>query len=450
MLTLLGRSMRDCDGVNRRSFLRAGAISLGGISLADLLRWRASAETGTLPADHPATASGKAPGKAVIFVELGGGPSHFETYDPKPNAPVEFRGPLDAVQTNLPGVFLSQFMREQAKLLDKLAIVRSVRHGSNAHDPSSHLTQTGYLKRGQKAGLNENPCFGSIAARLCGANAEGLPAYVALPRLMRNGGAAYLGTAYNPFETITDPGKKNFSVRNLAISKGLDADRLEERRTLLIALDSQRQLMDLERSSEAIDDFTRQALEMVTGPRAQAAFDISREKDKVRDAYGRTEIGQSLLLARRLVEAGVMCVTVRFPGWDNHQKIAKAIHDRVPMYDAAVGALVRDLFKRGLDRDVLLVAMGEFGRTPRVNRNAGRDHWGSAMSVLLAGGGLKTGIVGATNSKGEIPVESPYGPENVLAMIYRHLGIDPGQTFVDLAGRPRYVLEERRLIGELV
>ncbi|HVU89926.1 MAG TPA: DUF1501 domain-containing protein [Pirellulales bacterium] len=450
MLTLFGRASRYCDGVDRRSFLRAGALAIGGLSLADLLRLQATAETNRSLATDPHEKSQARSGKAVIFVELGGGPSHFETYDPKPNAPVEFRGPLDAVGTNVPGVFLSQYMSEQAKLLDKLAIVRSVRHTSNAHDPSSHLTQTGYLKRGQKAGLNEMPCFGSVAARVVGANAPGLPAYVALPRLMRNGGAAYLGTAYNPFETITDPGKKNFSVRNLALSTGLSVDRLEDRRTLLTALDSQRQLMDLERSSEAIDDFTRQALEMVTGPRAQAAFDIKREKDSVREKYGLTEIGQSLLLARRLVEAGVTCVTVRFPGWDNHQRIAKAISDRGPMYDAAMAALIRDLFKRGLDRDVLLVAMGEFGRTPRVNRNAGRDHWGSAMSVLLAGGGLKTGIVGATNSKGELPVEAPYGPENILATIYRHLGIDASQTFVDLSGRPRYVLEERRPIEELI
>jgi uncharacterized protein (DUF1501 family) len=208
--------------------------------------------------------------------------------------------------------------------------------------------------------------------------------------------------------------------------------------------------MDLEGSAEAIDEFTRQALEMVTGPRAQQAFDIGREDERVRETYGMTDIGQSLLLARRLVEAGVTCVTVRFPGWDNHQQIAKAMADRGPRYDRAVAALVRDLFDRGLNRDVLLVAMGEFGRTPRVNRNAGRDHWGSVMSVLVSGGGLKPGIVGASNSKGEVPADSPYGPENVLAMVYRHLGVDSQQTFVDLAGRPRYVLEERGFIQELI
>lgn len=447
MFTLWGKSTRSCDGVNRRSFLQAGALGLGGLSLADVLSLQSQAATAT---STPGGAKPSGSRKAVIFVELAGGPSHHETYDPKPSAPIEFRGPLDAVATNVPGVHLSEFMRDQARLLNKLAIVRSVRHGSNSHDPSSHLTQTGYLKRGQKAGLNEMPCFGAVAAKLHGANQPGLPAYVSMPRIMRNGGASYLGTAYNPFETITDPGKKNFSVRNLSIAKDLSVERLEDRRTLLTALDTQRRLNDLEGSSEAIDDFTRQALEMVTGPQAQAAFDITREDEKLREKYGMTEVGQSLLLARRLVESGVTCVTVRFAGWDNHQKIAKAMQDRGPMYDKAMAALVRDLFARKLDRDVLLVAMGEFGRTPRVNKNAGRDHWGSAMSVLMAGGGLKAGIVGATNSKGEVPVASPYSPENVLAMIYRHLEIDPALTFTDLAGRPRHILEDRGLISELI
>jgi len=445
MFSIAGPAETCCDGVRRRHFLKAGAIGLAGLTLADVFAMRAQAKT-----DSAKDAALQSKHKSVIFIELAGGPTHFETYDPKPSAPREFRGPLDVVQTSTPGVFFSQYMREQAKLLGKLAIVRSVRHNSNSHDPSSHLAQTGYLKRGQKGGFNEMPCFGAVAARVLGPSQPGLPAYVAVPRIMRNGGASYLGSANNPFETIGDPAKKNFSVRNLALSQGLSGARLEDRRALLTSLDTQRRLQDLEGSAEAIDDFTHQALEMVTGTRAQAAFDIARENDKTRDTYGRTDVGQSLLLARRLVEAGVTCVTVTYPGWDNHAEIAKAMRTRGPAYDQAVAALVADLFDRGLDKDVLLVAIGEFGRTPRVNRNGGRDHWGSAMSALLAGGGLKTGIVGATNSKGEVPVEAPYTPENVLAMIYRHLGIDSSQTFNDLAGRPRHLLEDRRLIEELV
>jgi hypothetical protein len=450
MFSFLGRSESCCDGVQRRHFLKAGVLGLTGLSVADLLALRARAENDSTKSDAVRDAVRQAKHKSVIFIELAGGPTHFETYDPKPSAPIEFRGPLGVVQTSAPGVYFSELMREQATILDRLAIVRSVHHGSNSHDPSSHLAQTGYLKRGQKGGVNEMPCFGSVAARMLGAAQPGLPAYVAVPRIMRNGGASYLGSANNPFETIGDPAKKNFSVRNLALSKGLDTSRLEDRRALLTSLDTQRRLQDLEGSAEAIDDFTHQALEMVTGTRAQAAFDIASEKPATREQYGQTDVGQSLLLARRLVEAGVTCVTVSFPGWDNHAEIAKAMRQRGPRYDQAVAALVRDLFDRGLDRDVLLVAIGEFGRTPRVNRNGGRDHWGSAMSALLAGGGLKTGIVGATNSKGEVPVEAPYNPENVLAMIYRHLGIDPAQTFNDLAGRPRHLLEDRRLIEELV
>lgn len=451
MLTFLGRSSRFCDGVTRRGFLRVGA--LGAISASELfaLQARAGAKESARDEVQPKTAPQQSRRKtSVIFIELAGGPSHLETYDPKPRAPAEFRGPLDVVATNSPGVYFSQHLREQSRLLDKLAVVRSIHHPTDNHDVGSHLVQTGYLKRGQRDGVNEMPCFGAVAARVRGTNQPGLPAYVSVPRVMRNGGASYLGAAYSPFETVGDPGQKDFSVRNLTLSKGLNADRLENRRALLTALDTQRRMADVDGSSAAIDDFTRQALEMVTGPQARAAFDLSREKDRDRKKYGLTDIGQSLLLARRLVESGVTCVTVRYPGWDNHAGIADALEKLIPRYDKAVAALVRDLYSRGLDRDVLVVAMGEFGRTPRVNINAGRDHWGSLMSVVLAGGGLKPGIVGSSNAKGEVPATDPYRPENVLAMIYRHLGIDPNETFVDLSGRPRRILDETRLIEELI
>lgn len=267
---------------------------------------------------------------------------------------------------------------------------------------------------------------------------------------MRNGGTAYLGKGYGPLETRDDPNKKKFEVKNLSLTKGLSQVRLDDRRGLLGSLDAQRALVDLEGAANAIDDFTRQAFDLVTTTHARDAFDINLENDATRDMYGRNATGQNLLLARRLVEAGVTCVTVRVTGWDDHNKIAKRLKGKAPDYDRGIAALINDLFDRGLNDDVLVVSMGEFGRTPRVNKNAGRDHWGAVMSVVLAGGGLKTGIVGSSNSKGEVPASSPYRPENVLAMLYRHLGIDPAMTFDDFAGRPRYILEERRLIEELV
>jgi hypothetical protein len=227
-----------------------------------------------------------------------------------------------------------------------------------------------------------------------------------------------------------------FQVKNLGTLPSLSIERLGSRSGLLAKLDAQRRLHDLNGSADAVDEFTRKALDLVTGSQARDAFDIGREPDAIREAYGRSTVGQSLLLARRLVEAGVTCVTVRVTGWDDHSDIAKGVAGRAPAYDQGLAALVGDLYQRGLEQEVLVVAMGEFGRTPKVNKNAGRDHWGSLMSVLLAGGKLQRGVFGQSNPKGEVPTAMPYRPENVLATIYRHLGIDPSHTYNDFSGRP--------------
>ncbi|MBX3413537.1 MAG: DUF1501 domain-containing protein [Pirellulales bacterium] len=441
MLDFIGCRHEFCDGVSRRDLLKVGALGLGGLTLPGLLRARATA-----------AAEGREVRRtSVIYIELAGGPSHFETYDPKPTAPREYRGPLGSVATKLPGVRFSECMTEQAKIADRLAIIRSVQHESSSHETSAHLVQTGYYLRDRQNRENEMPCIGAVAARLRGANVSGVPAYVAVPNMMRSGAAAYLGKGFNAFETGGDPNKANFRVNNLSLVKTLSLDRLESRRTLLAALDSSRRVVDNRGVSGAMDNFTSQAFELVTGDRAREAFAIEREKDKARDRYGRTTTGQSLLLARRLVESGVGFVTVRVGSWDDHTKIKDRILGKAPALDRGVAALVKDLQASGLDQEVLVVAMGEFGRTPRVNKTAGRDHWGSVMSVLVAGGGLKMGqVIGSSNRKGEIPQSSPYRPEHVLAMVYRHLGIDPEQTFNDLSGRPRYILERRELIKELL
>ncbi len=449
MLTFHGDSAQFCDGINRRNALQVGSLaiasSLGtGLQLDQVLRTRAAqAAEASSSTQAPKTTS-------VIFIELAGGPTQFETYDPKPNAPKEYRGSFGVAQTNLPGILFSEWMPAQARIADKLAVIRSIHHPSNSHDPSSHLTQTGYYKRGPKGGVNQMPAFGCVVAKLRGANTPTLPPYVAVPRTMRNGGPAHLGKSYNPFETVTDPSKTGFKVQNLALNKALNLNRLGDRKTLLQALDAKRRLADLQGASTAVDDFTYQAFDLITGDAARTAFDIDAEPDTVRNAYGRTTNGQSLLLARRLVEHGVTCVTVRVTGWDDHTKIADRLKQKAPSYDQGTAALVSDLYDRGMHDDVLVVAMGEFGRTPRINKNAGRDHWGSVMSVMLAGGGLQTGVLGKSNSRGEVPAANAYRPENVLAMIYRHLGIDPGITFNDFSGRPRHLLERRDLIKELL
>ncbi|MBP88123.1 MAG: hypothetical protein CMJ64_15625 [Planctomycetaceae bacterium] len=440
MLTLYGEQASFCDGLPRRSFLRAGFLGAAGLSLAEVLRLRATASESGAPLRKT----------SVIFVELAGGPTQFETYDPKPKAPIEYRGEFGVVQTNVPGVLFSELMVEQSKIADKLAIIRSVHHRHNSHDPSSHLSQTGYYKTGKKGGPNQSPCFGSAVAKLRGPNVPSLPAYVAVPSIMRNGQAAYLGQAFRPFETISDPNDAKFEVRNLQLAKNISLDRLGDRRELLSTLDARQRIRDLDGASDAVDDFSQQAFDLVNGSNAREAFDIAKEPEAVRDRYGRNTVGQSMLLARRLVEAGVTCVTVRCTGWDDHNKMAKGLKERGPNYDRGIAMLVEDLYDRGLEKDVLVVAMGEFGRTPRINKNAGRDHWGALMSVLLAGGGLQPGIIGASTPKGEVPADAPYRPENILAMIYRHFGIDPAHTFNDFSGRPRYLLEEREIVRELV
>jgi len=391
------------------------------------------------------------PRRSVIFVELAGGPTHFETYDPKPKAPSEYRGPLGVVETALPGVQFSEYMSAQAQVAGKLAVIRSIHHDSSSHGTSSHLTQTGYYLRDRQTRINEMPCIGSVTARLLGAHGAGVPAYVGLQRTMRFGEAAYLGKAFNPFPVTADPNASNFKVENLALMDGLDADRVQDRRYLLERIGEQQRVIDLHGVSDAIGKFSLEAFDVVTSGKSREAFSIESEPGQLRDAYGRNRTGQEFLLARRLIEAGVSFVSVRVGSWDDHSQIARRMKDKGPDYDRALAALVSDLYERGLDREVLVVAMGEFGRTPKVNKGAGRDHWGGVMSVVMSGGDLKVGqVVGASNPKGETPAEAPYRPENVLAMVYRHLGINPEQTFDDLSGRPRYLLEERGLIRELI
>ena len=391
---------------------------------------------------------------AVIYLEQAGGPTQHETYDPKPNAPIEYRGPFNAVPTALPGYSFCELMSKQAAIADKLAIIRSIHHNSSSHGTSSHMTQTGYYLNDNQNRNNEMPSIGSYAMRIRGANADGVPAFVSVPQSMRYGRAAWLGKGNNPLETSRSADDKRFEVPNLTLLKGIDENRLADRRSLLSGFDAAKRIVDNHGAAEATDEFTRQAFDMVTGDAARKAFAIDEEDDATRDRYGRNSIGQNVLLAKRLVERGVTFVTVRvntLGSWDDHTGIEKRMNAKGPAMDQAIASLVTDLYETGLHQKVMVVAMGEFGRTPRVNKNAGRDHWGRVMSVMMSGGDLKVGqVVGASDSTGSVPVESPYRPENVLALMYRHLGIDPSLTFPDNAGRPRYLLETHELISELI
>lgn len=439
MLTFLGDTTRNCDGVKRRDFLQVGGLALGGLTLADTLR--------------AADSSGKSPSKkAVIQIWQAGGPSHLDMYDLKPNAPAEYRGEFHEIPTNVPGIRISEHLPLQAAIMDKLAVVRSATHTNPGHGMGSQWMLTGWQPTIE---VNDNifPACGSVVSNLRGPNVAGLPGYVTLPSRLGLGNAAYLGASYNPFTPDNDPNSPGFSVRNLKLPGRITNDRLDRRRGLLGELDHLRRDIDTRGDIAGLDKFYHDAMEMVTSDRALKAFDIHREDPKLRDQYGRNDLGQSCLLARRLVESGVTYVTIQAGGgWDTHgDNFGQLKKNLLPKFDQCVAALVTDLYDRGLADDVLVMAFGEFGRTPRINGGAGRDHWPGAMSILYAGGGLKMGqMVGATDGRAEYPIEKPYSPGCVLSTMYHTLGIDYKHTFYDSAHRPMQVLAEGEPIPELV
>jgi hypothetical protein len=452
MLRVVGESGRECTGLTRRSFVQAGVLGIGGLGLGDLFRVRASAD-----------AAGSQRDTAVILFWLSGGPGHMETWDPKPAAPDQYRGPLGAIQTRVPGVLFSELLPRQAALMDRLAVVRTVNHGSGDHTKSNHWMLTGFEGPAFNAPdfrHQKRPSLGAAVARLRGANTPGMPPYVAVPHL--RGGtdnffhyAAYLGGGANPFVVESDPNTAAFQVRNLALAPGLTFDRLESNRHLLEAVDQERRAN--ERAAEDLGEHYQRAFDLLTSPRVAAAFAIGREPAPLRDRYGRHTFGQSALLARRLVEAGVTFVTVNCVPWDHHGtppqlRTEEGARLLIPHLDRAIAGLVEDLIQRGLFERVLVVAMGEFGRTPRMNASAGRDHWGHTFSVLVAGGGYRMGqVIGRSSPRGETVVDRPIRPQDVAATVYHHLGIDGAAlAFPDHQGRALPLIEHGQPIRELV
>lgn len=430
---------RLTNGLTRRQLFQRGGCALAYLTLTDILRLRA------VESDAPTRQT------AVIFITLGGGPSQFETYDPKPNAPVEYRGGFNSIPTNIAGVRFCELLPQQAAIMDQLAVIRSVHHEQASHI-AEHIVETGYDLRNPANSLTgEMPSMGAIVSRVRGENQSGIPGYVSLPRHHAYAGAHWLGDRHHHFAVNDDPNDPSFQVSNLKLLSQIDVERLTDRRCLLSDLDQNKRMFEKNSQASSLDAISQQAFDLLTGERVQRAFDIGRENEKTRDLYGRNTLAQRMLLARRLVEAGVPFATVRMGDWDDHKDLEQEIQKRAPMFDKGVTALVKDLRLRGMSRDVLVVAMGEFGRTPRINANGGRDHWPAVNNVLLAGGEFQMGqIIGATDRLGGTVTEAGYRPQSVLAMVYRHLGIDPALTFADYAGRPRYVLEERELIHELL
>lgn len=437
-----------CQGPSRREVLRIGALGALGLGLADLWRHRALADAAS---SRPALA-GKA--QSCILVWLAGGPSHLDTFDPKPQAPADVRGEFQPIDTAIPGVQLSEVLPELARVLDRAVLVRSMTSPEAEHDRATHHLLTGY----RPSPALVYPSHGSVVARTRSDRSTGtLPPYIAVPDAPAFASSGYLTPAYDPFSVGGDPNAASFRVRDLTPPDRLTLDRLKRRRSMVQTLDGFT-AADLAPTplTDARDQFADRAYELLTSTAAQDAFRMSDEADSTRDRYGRNPVGQALLLARRLVERGVPFVTVNDRvggpvGWDTHQQNFPAIRDTLaPPVDRGVAALLTDLDARGLLDSTLVVLMGEFGRTPKINGNAGRDHHGRASSVLLAGGGLPRGLVlGRTDARGDAPGERPITPADLAATIFTALGIDPTAQFITPDGRPIRLVDGGQPIAEL-
>ena len=436
---------RPCRGPNRRELLRLGLYGTLGLGLGDLLRLRAFA-------------SGGGPGRAIpvrakrcILIWLAGGPSHLDTLDPKPDAPSDVRGEFKTIDTAVPGLLVSEVLPGIAGILGRATLVRSLTSPESDHDRATHHVMTGY----RPSPALVYPTYPSVASRALDASGGALPPSVAVPDAPIGSPSGYLSPAFDPFAVGGDPNTPGFRVRDLAPPDRITLDRLRRRRAMVDTLDGFAADVGTSSLTSSRDQFSERAYDLLTSASAQSAFRIGDEPEANRARYGRTPVGQSCLLARRLVEAGVGFVTVhdRGPGqlgWDTHQDNFKRLRDTLaPPIDRAFSALVGDLDERGLLDDTLVVMMGEFGRTPRINGNAGRDHHGRANWALLAGGGAPNGcVIGRTDARGDMPTDRPVTPSDLAATIYTLLGIDPDRQFETPDGRPLRVVDGGKALPE--
>lgn len=417
------------------------------MAFPDLLALRAAA----------AQVKGKASPKQVncILIWLDGGPSHYETFDPKPDAPKEIRGEFKSIPTAIPGVHFCETLPLLAKSANKFSVVRSICHKDPNHGGGNHYLMTGSptpVPVGCGAFVSFHPSLGSVVSFERGVR-NGLPAYVSLPQVSRSGGPNFLGAQHAPFVIGGDPSSKSFRVRDVAIPAEISEGRAMSRNALRGALDGMMRIADKAADDPTVgfDEFYKQGIELVTSPTAQAAFDISKEPEHVRKMYGENDFGQRLLLARRLAEVGVSFTVAYWGGWDHHRGIFKTFKDGYAQkLDQGLGGLINDLDQRGMLDNTLVVCLGEFGRTPKVNKDAGRDHWPGAMSVLFAGAGVPRGqVVGATDPKGYYAAENIYAPEDFAFTIYTKLGIDPHHVLQTNTGRPVHLVNGGKPIKEL-
>ena len=439
----------DCENYHRRDLLKVGVLGVaGGLSLSEFFALRA-AQAG------PGSVSAESPAESVILIWQGGGPSHVDTWDPKPDAPAEIRGTFDPLETSVSGIQISEHLPNVAKQMDKVALIRSITTNEAAHERGTHYMLTGFTPLPGFA----VPGYGAVASKFRGGRSA-LPPYIAIPSPLNYGGeAGFLGSALNPFSPSGDPASPNFSVRDLDLPGGVSVERADQRRGLREVIDSG--FKKLEVGSDRIratGEFYNRAYTLLSSQEARAAFDLKQEKSETRDAYGKdsrgnwTRFGQSCLLARRLVETGVRFVTVSIGGWDTHYNGFRSLSENLlPQYDVALGALIRDLDQRGLLKKTMVVSMGEFGRTPVINRDGGRDHYARVFSMMMAGGGIKGGqVVGASDSRAMEVASRPVRPEDVAATIYHQLRIDYTQSIESPEGVRITLSRGGRHLQELV
>jgi hypothetical protein len=452
MLNILGRQpSRFCDGHSRRHFLKVGGLALGGLALPEILQAEAASS---------ATRGSKLPHKAIIMIYLSGGPSHQDMYDLKMEAPVEIRGSFKPIQTNVPGIEICEHLPRLAQAMDKFAIIRSLYGCPDQH--ASDLCLSGY-PIGPKGRQDDHPSLGSAVSKLQGPVDPAVPPFVGLTIKTRHtpysnpGLPGFLGMAHAPFQPDGE------GMANMRLN-GVTLDQLRNRQALLTSVDGFRRQVDASESLRSLDEITRKAFDVLTSSKLVEALDLEKEDPAVRDRYGRGSADPAFgedagphwmdqfLMARRLVEAGVRCVTLSFGSWDRHGGNFERLPTQLAKFDQGITALVEDLHARGLERDVSVVAWGEFGRTPRINKGGGRDHWPQASCALLAGGGMRMAqVIGSTNRLGEVPHDRPIHYQDVFATLYRQLGIDVGNaTIPDHNGRPQYLLDRREPIPELV
>ncbi|HXJ58212.1 MAG TPA: DUF1501 domain-containing protein [Verrucomicrobiae bacterium] len=421
---------------SRRDFIYVGVLGSFGLSLGNLFKLHAASSGGSGAASPTPRA------QSVINIYLPGGMAAQETFDPKLLAPIEYRGPLSPLKTKLSGVYFSELMKDTARVAPKLCLVRSMSHGEADHDRGTHNMFTGY----RPSPAIQYPSFGSIVSHELGSRND-LPAYVCVPSLPSNfAGTGYLGSAYGAFSLGADPAGKEFKVRDLNLPSGVDEARFAQRREMRAAVDAHFSALEKSDALDGMDSFYQRAYAMLSSEKARAAFALKDEPEKLRESYGNHAAGQRMLLARRLVEAGVRFVSLSYGGWDHHDNIKNAMNSQMPKFDQALAALIRDLDDRGMLDSTLVLVTTEFGRTPKINSTAGRDHYPKVFSIVLAGGGLKQGYVhGASDPTGGEPESDPLSVPDLAATIYHQLGIDPHKLLIAPGNRPIAIVKDGEL-----